>query len=223
MSFFSSLWFAFVLFVIAPEGLACLLACHVMNESCLPACLYSFSISLSSSQSQDRKATEQNGVLLIFSPKYPLLTCPHSIVGKGNHSPNHIQKIKPKVEQICQELGLQYATEENAGRMYINLQGGPAVMPEHLKAKHGGGYHQGYGGGPGYGGGQHQQQQQGYQGGNTYPQMNYQQGGGGGGGGQYQGGGGGGQQDPNAEIEAEVKKYLPQVLRMCQKQCCTVM
>ena len=143
-------------------------------------------------------------------------------MGKGNHSPGHIQKIKPKVEEICQELGLQYATEENAGRIYVNLQGGPAVMPEHLKAHHGGGYHQGYGG-PGYG--QQQQQQQGYQGGNTYPQMNYQQGGGGQ---QYQGGGGGGgggqqQQDPNAAIEAEVKKYLPQVLRMCQKQCCTVM
>ena len=160
-----------------------------------------------------------------------------SIVGKGNHSPNHIQKIKPKVEEICRELGLQYATEANAGRMYINLQGGEAVMPEHLKAHHGGGYHQGYGG-PGYGQQQQQQQQQpqGYQGGNTYPQMNYQQGGGGqqqqyhggGGGGQqqqYHGGGGGGQQqqDPNAEIEAQVKKYLPTVLRMCQKQCCTVM
>lgn len=145
----------------------------------------------------------------------------HVIVGKGNHSPGHIQKIKPKVEEICQELGLQYATEENAGRMYVNLRGGPAVMPEHLKAKHGGGYHQGYGG-PGYGQQQQQQQPQGYQGGNTYPQMNYQQGGGQQQ--QYQGGGGGQQQqDPNAEIEAEVKKYLPQVLRMCQKQCCTVM
>lgn len=150
------------------------------------------------------------------------MSCPdYSIVGKGNHSPGHIQKIKPKVEQICQELGLQYATEENAGRIYVNLQGGPAVMPDHLKAKHGGGYHQGYGGGPGYGAQPQQQQQQypqqqqqqgGYQGGNTYPQMNYQQ-----------GGGGGQQQDPNAQIEAEVKKYLPQVLRMCQKQCCTVM
>ena len=163
-----------------------------------------------------------------------------SIVGKGNHSPGHIQKIKPKVEQICQELGLQYATEENAGRMFVNLRGGPAVMPEHLKAHHGGGYHQGYGGGPGYGQQQQQQQQQpqGYQGGDTYPQMNYQQGGGGGqqmnyqqgaGGGQqmnYQQGGGGQQQqqqDPNAEMEAEVKKYLPQVLGMCRRQCCTVM
>ena len=137
------------------------------------------------------------------------------IVGKGNHSPNHIQKIKPKVEQICQELGLQYSTEPNAGRMYINLQGGPAVMPEHLTEAHGGGYAQGYGGG--HHGGGHQQP--------THPQMNYQQqqqqqqGG-------YQGGQqqqGGGQQDPNAELEAEVKKYLPTVLRMCQRNCCTVM
>ncbi|KAK4557080.1 hypothetical protein LTR86_006061 [Recurvomyces mirabilis] len=48
----------------------------------------------------------------------------HVIVGKGNHSPGHVQKIKPKVEQICQELGLQYNTEANEGRMYIQLQPG---------------------------------------------------------------------------------------------------
>jgi len=151
-------------------------------------------------------------------------------VGKGNHSPNHIQKIKPKVEQICQELGLQYASEPNAGRMYINLQGGPAVVPQHLQ---GGGYGQNYGGGKpyqqhhggqgqhggqqqGYGGQQQQQQQQPYQ----QPQMGYQQSQGG----YQQGGGGQGQQqDQNAQIEAEVKKYLPKILRMCQRQCCTVM
>ncbi|KAM0797032.1 hypothetical protein BDR22DRAFT_916720 [Usnea florida] len=115
----------------------------------------------------------------------------NSIVGKGNHSPGHIQKIKPKVEQMCRELGLHYATEANAGCMYINLQGGPAVMPEHLLAHHGGGYHEGYGR-PGCGQQQQHQQQQQYQ------------------------GGGCGQQDPNAEIEAQVKKYVP------TKQCCTV-
>lgn len=47
----------------------------------------------------------------------------HVIVGKGNHSANHVQKIKPRVEKVCQELGLQYATEENEGRMYVNLAG----------------------------------------------------------------------------------------------------
>lgn len=142
---------------------------------------------------------------------------PLSIVGKGNHSPNHIQKIKPKVEQICQELGLQYSTEPNAGRMYINLQGGAANMPEQFMAHNGGGYHQSYGGGKPY----QQHQQHGQQ------EMAYQQGGGGGyqggqGQGQYQGGGGQ-QQDPNAELEAEVKKYLPKVLRVIKRQCCTVM
>jgi hypothetical protein len=34
----------------------------------------------------------------------------HVIVGKGNHSVNHVQKIKPRVEQVCQQLGLQYHT-----------------------------------------------------------------------------------------------------------------
>ncbi|ETN43668.1 uncharacterized protein HMPREF1541_02827 [Cyphellophora europaea CBS 101466] len=64
----------------------------------------------------------------------------HVIVGKGNHSVGHVQKIKPRVEQVCRELGLQYQTEPNEGRMYINLQGGAAQPPQH-----GGGY-----GGPGY-------------------------------------------------------------------------
>ncbi|KAJ5359596.1 uncharacterized protein N7496_012009 [Penicillium cataractarum] len=66
----------------------------------------------------------------------------HVIVGKGNHSAGHIQKIKPRVEQVCQELGLQYATEENAGRIYVNLTGGEAVMPSypsHQAPYHGGG------------------------------------------------------------------------------------
>jgi len=50
----------------------------------------------------------------------------HVIVGKGNHSPDHVQKIKPRVEQICQELGLQYHTEQNEGRIYVDLTGGSA-------------------------------------------------------------------------------------------------
>lgn len=56
---------------------------------------------------------------------------------------NHIQKIKPRVEQICQELGLQYATEENEGRIYVNLTGGPATMPP--QHQYGGGHQQHHG------------------------------------------------------------------------------
>ena len=53
----------------------------------------------------------------------------YRIVGKGNHSTNHVQKIKPRVEAVCRDLGLQYTTENNEGRVYVNLTGGPAVMP----------------------------------------------------------------------------------------------
>ncbi|KAL9101584.1 MAG: hypothetical protein Q9163_003184 [Psora crenata] len=129
----------------------------------------------------------------------------HVIVGKGNHSPGHIQKIKPRVEQICRAEGLQYAVEENAGRIYINLQGGQAIMPEDLKTHNGGGYHQGYGGH----GGQHPH---GGQGGHHPHQQHY---------GGYPGGPQ--QHDPNAEIEAQVKRYLPKVLRQIRRSCCTVM
>ncbi|KAK6953000.1 hypothetical protein Daesc_005297 [Daldinia eschscholtzii] len=65
----------------------------------------------------------------------------HVIVGKGNHSTDHVQKLKPRVEQVCRELGLQYATEDNAGRIYVNLQGGEAVippLPPQPPAQHGG-------------------------------------------------------------------------------------
>ena len=113
--------------------------------------------------------------------------------------------------------------------MYINLTGGHAVMPEHLKAHHGGGYAHGYGGGQGQ---IHGGQQQQYQGAQTYPAMGGPQGGYGGQQGQYQGGGqqqyhGGQQQqqqqqDPNAAIEAEIEKDLPGILRALQK-CCVVM
>ncbi|KAK0364938.1 hypothetical protein LTR02_006337 [Friedmanniomyces endolithicus] len=79
----------------------------------------------------------------------------HVIVGKGNHSPGHIQKIKPKVEALCQELGLQYSTEHNEGRMFIQLQPGAGGG--------GGGQQQQQGGGqqqmPGYDYQQHYQPQ----------------------------------------------------------------
>ncbi|KAJ6091286.1 hypothetical protein N7467_003255 [Penicillium canescens] len=80
----------------------------------------------------------------------------HVIVGKGNHSAQHVQKIKPRVEQVCRELGLQYATEDNAGRIYVNLTGGEAIMPPY------GGHQQGH--------------QQGHQGSHQYPgQQGHQQ------------------------------------------------
>ena len=94
-------------------------------------------------------------------------------------------------------------------------------MPEQFMAHNGGGYNQNYGGGKPY-----QQHQQHQQPGQHQQGVAYQQSSGGGyqgGQGQYQGGGGEQQQDPNAEFEAEVKKYLPKVLKVVKRQCCTVM
>ncbi|RDL41125.1 uncharacterized protein BP5553_01104 [Venustampulla echinocandica] len=120
----------------------------------------------------------------------------HVITGKGNHSTNRVQKIKPAVERLCQELGLQYATEENAGRMYINLQGGSATMPPQNAWPSPGQHHGG-------------QQQGGYPG---APQQHHQ-------GGQQQGGQ---QQNNNDELEKLAKKLLPKVLKKLDG-CCLVM
>lgn len=127
----------------------------------------------------------------------------HVIVGKGNHSAGHVQKIKPRVEQVCRELGLQYRTEENEGRIYVNLQGGSVdQMPPPPMAPNYGGY-------PG-------QHSGGYQGGQGQHHA----------GGQYHGGqqqhGGHQQQQQNDEVEELVRKGLPRLFKAL-KGCCVVM
>ena len=139
------------------------------------------------------------------------------IVGKGNHSGGHVQKLKPAVERICREQGLQFATEENAGRIYVDLMGGPAVMPADSPYGQGQGQYSANAGYP--------QQQQPPQQGQYYPppanSAAYP-------GQQQQGQYGAGIQNPgqgnnqNAEIEAAVQKYLPRILRKLEG-CCVVM
>ncbi|EPE06065.1 smr domain-containing protein [Ophiostoma piceae UAMH 11346] len=136
----------------------------------------------------------------------------HVIVGRGNHSANHVQKIKPAVEKLCRELGLQFATEENEGRIYVNLQGGavsgapplPQQPSGHLGGYHGGSNYnnnQGYVSHPNasyagaaHGGQNHQQQQYGNNNSNN-------------------------NNDVEQQIEQAVVKCLPKLL----KQCCTIM
>lgn len=142
----------------------------------------------------------------------------HVIVGKGNHSPGHIQKIKPRVEQICQQLGLQYHTEPNEGRIYVQLTGG-AVDMHHVNnwqgpqaAGYQGGYQQGsYGQSQ-----QHQQQHQQYQQQQPQQQQQYQQQGGYGQQQQQQQGQGG-----NDEVEKLVKKFLPRILNKLKSLLCS--
>ncbi|KAK8034757.1 SMR domain-containing protein [Apiospora rasikravindrae] len=95
----------------------------------------------------------------------------HVIVGQGHHSAGHVQKIKPRVEQVCRELGLHYATEENAGRIYVDLQGGEVGgMPPPPQKPSGG-----YAGGGGSGGKHQPQHQQPQHGGQKQPQHGGQQ------------------------------------------------
>lgn len=75
----------------------------------------------------------------------------HVIVGKGIHSENHIQKIKPAVERFCHENNLAFSIEKNAGRIYIDLEGEggevewgnsgyqPHPQPHHAPQHQGGG------------------------------------------------------------------------------------
>ncbi|KAI0879660.1 DUF1771-domain-containing protein [Hypoxylon argillaceum] len=127
----------------------------------------------------------------------------HVIVGKGNHSVGHVPKLKPAVEDLFQQLGLQYKTEENAGRLYVNLQGDNVThmpplqtQPATQYAGHGGQSHGG-----------HQQQhypaQQHHQ-----PQHQQQQQ-------QHYGG-----QNQEEQQYDEVEKLLTKLVK---KYCCTVM
>jgi hypothetical protein len=46
------------------------------------------------------------------------------IVGKGNHSQNGVAKLKPAVEELCQESKIQsYIDPKNTGVLVVNLQG----------------------------------------------------------------------------------------------------
>ncbi|KAI5269661.1 DUF1771-domain-containing protein [Aureobasidium subglaciale] len=134
----------------------------------------------------------------------------HVIVGKGNHSVNHVQKIKPRVEQICQEQGLQYHTEHNEGRIYINLTGGAAVPPAGYGQPQQ--YDQSHHGKPQYQtayplSNQGQHGQQGYPSQQQSYQQNHQQ--------QQQG-------TQQMDYEEEIKKNLPKVIRFLKKNCSAI-
>ncbi|PVH15037.1 uncharacterized protein CXQ87_005316 [Candidozyma duobushaemuli] len=54
------------------------------------------------------------------------------IVGKGLHSANGIAKLKPAIEQLCQESGLKhYIDPKNTGVMVIDLANSQGSLPSH--------------------------------------------------------------------------------------------
>ena len=134
----------------------------------------------------------------------------HAIVGKGNHSTGGVQRLKPKIEELCREMGVRYRTEENEGRIYINLQGGEPLGPGHKPSgghggKHSGGHHGGqHGGRPSHHGGQHGGAQHG---------------------GPHHGGPqhGGHHQQQQEQEQDGAGELLPRIMRKLEKHCCIVM
>ena len=128
----------------------------------------------------------------------------HVIVGKGNHSRDHVQKIKPRVEQVCREEGLAYHTEANEGRLFVDLRGGGGggMPPMHQVGA------PGYGWGGGGGGDYPGQPQPHHQG---HPQ--------------YGGGGGGypGKSQHQMDDDERLRREEMNMIMKCVKSCCTVM
>ncbi|KAH6694139.1 smr domain-containing protein [Plectosphaerella plurivora] len=134
----------------------------------------------------------------------------YAIVGKGNHSARGVQKLKPAVEKLCRELGLNYATdEENTGRILINLQGGEAVMPpqgqHHGQQQQHHGQQQHYGQGQSQHGGQQQHHGQQQQYGGHQQQQNHQN------------------QQQQHQQQDEGADLLVKLVRKLEKSCCMVM
>jgi hypothetical protein len=50
------------------------------------------------------------------------------IVGKGIHSQNHMAKLKPEIERLCQQHGFKYLVEENEGRILVKFGDGPGQI-----------------------------------------------------------------------------------------------
>jgi hypothetical protein len=146
----------------------------------------------------------------------PYLFLISRIVGKGIHSLNHLQKLRPAIEKLCQQQQFKYFVEENEGRILVKFGDGAGHLSQGEaqsfwdKLQNFAAPSQSY---PGTSQPQQQYQQQ-QQGG--YQHNQGQQGG-------YnrpnQGGQGG---QGNDIVEQVVKKAAPIVFRKL-RQCCTIM
>jgi hypothetical protein len=58
------------------------------------------------------------------------MTYVHIIVGKGIHSKDNVPKVKPAVEQLCNQRGYRWRLEQNEGRIYVDLP--PPSIPQEL-------------------------------------------------------------------------------------------
>lgn len=52
------------------------------------------------------------------------------IVGKGIHSANHLAKIRPEIEKLCQQHNFKYYVEENEGRIFVKFGEGSGQLSQ---------------------------------------------------------------------------------------------
>jgi len=143
------------------------------------------------------------------------------IVGKGIHSLNHIAKLKPEIEKLCQQHQFKYYVEENEGRILVKFGQGAGQLSQGEAASFWDnrqnygpqlGYQQGYPG-PSQQQQPHQQPQPSYQQPYQQPYQGQQQ---------YQSQQNQGGQNNNDMVEQVVKKAAPFIFRKLS-QCCTIM
>ena len=130
------------------------------------------------------------------------------IVGKGIHSQNHLIKLKPAIEDLCQKHHFKYYVEDNDGRILIKFGEGSGQLSQG-EAQNFWSNLQNYGG-----------TQSGYPGSSQpqYPQPTYQQN-------QYQGQQHQQQYQSNQNndlVEEVVRKAAPVVVRKL-RSCCIIM
>jgi hypothetical protein len=157
--------------------------------------------------------TERRSSSCVFSPLPPPPLTHYRIVGKGTHSQNHLAKLKPEIEKLCQQHQFKYFVEENEGRILVKFGQGSGQLSQGEASSF-------WDNRPTY-----PSTQQGYPGtSQEYPQQQnqpqYQQ--------QYQGQQQSGQQQgdqggqPNNMVEEVVKQAAPVLIRKLTS-CCIIL
>lgn len=115
------------------------------------------------------------------------------IVGRGTHSANHMAKLRPEIERLCQQHNFKYFVEDNEGRILVRFgESGQATSFWNQQQQQSPGNTQGYA-----------------QSSNPKPQQSYQQ---------HQQGVG----QSNDFVEQAVAKTAPMIFKKLMS-CCTIM
>src|SRR5271170_2302440 len=78
--------------------------------------------------SSSMSTTERRSSSCVSPPHLESRLHPFRIVGKGIHSQNHLAKLKPEIEKLCQQHQFKYYVEENEGRILVKFGQGAGQL-----------------------------------------------------------------------------------------------